>query len=95
MLNKKAQGISINTIIIAAIALIVLVVLITIFTGYTGQWGKKVGRVESKVCMNADARDGKTALGGLWRAECAAGELEMYPTDVDDLQAHAGQHCCK
>ena len=29
----KAQGISINTIIIAAIALIVLVVLIAVFTG--------------------------------------------------------------
>ena len=32
-MNKKAQGISINTIIIAAIALAVLVVLFAIFTG--------------------------------------------------------------
>jgi len=31
--NKKAQGLSINVIIIAALALIVLVVLATIFTG--------------------------------------------------------------
>ena len=35
-MNKKAQGISINTIIIAAIALAVLVVLFAIFTGRIG-----------------------------------------------------------
>jgi len=36
MLQKKAQGLSMNVIIIAAIALIVLVVLIMIFTGRMG-----------------------------------------------------------
>ena len=35
-MTKKAQGISINTIIIAAIALIVLVVLVAVFTGRLG-----------------------------------------------------------
>ena len=35
-MNKKAQSISINTIIIAAIALAVLVVLFAIFTGRLG-----------------------------------------------------------
>src|SRR3989338_4710530 len=35
-LNKKAQGLSLNTIIIAIIVLIVLVVLIMLFTGYFG-----------------------------------------------------------
>jgi len=35
-MNKKAQGLSINVIIIVAIALIVLVVLIAIFTGRLG-----------------------------------------------------------
>ena len=39
---KKAQGISINTIIIAAIALIVLVVLIAIFTGRLGEFSTGV-----------------------------------------------------
>ena len=34
--NKKAQGLSLNTIIIAAIVLIVLVVLIMVFTGRMG-----------------------------------------------------------
>lgn len=35
---KKAQGMSINTIIIAIIVLVVLVVLVMIFTGYFGGW---------------------------------------------------------
>ena len=37
-MNKKAQGLSINVIIIVAIALIVLVVLIAIFTGRLGNF---------------------------------------------------------
>ena len=36
MKNKRGQGLSLNTIIIAAIALIVLVVLVMIFTGRMG-----------------------------------------------------------
>lgn len=40
MTGKKAQGMPINTIIIAIIALVVLVVLIAIFTGRTAIFGK-------------------------------------------------------
>lgn len=48
---KKAQGISINTIIIAAIALIVLVILIAVFAGRMGIWGKKLDKAwEGKNC---------------------------------------------
>jgi len=36
-MDKKAQGLSLNTIIIAIVVLIVLVVLIMVFTGYFGQ----------------------------------------------------------
>lgn len=39
-INKKAQGLSLNVIIIAALALIVLVVLVAIFTGQIGGFGK-------------------------------------------------------
>ena len=39
-MNKKGQGISINTIIIAAIGLAVLVVLFAIFTGRLGIFTK-------------------------------------------------------
>jgi hypothetical protein len=43
MFNKKAQGLSLTTIIVAAIALIVLVVLVMIFTGRIGIFQEGVG----------------------------------------------------
>jgi hypothetical protein len=48
----KAQGISMTTLIIAAICLIVLVVLIIIFTGNLNKWG-----IDIKSCA---ARGGKS-----------------------------------
>lgn len=50
-MNKKAQSISINTIIIAVIALAVLVVLFAIFTGRLGIFSKGVGDTAS--CANS------------------------------------------
>ena len=41
-MDKKAQGMSVNVIIIVAIALIVLVVLVAIFTGRLGSFTKGV-----------------------------------------------------
>lgn len=43
-MNKKAQGLSINVIIIVAIALVVLVVLIAIFTGRLGGFVAGIGQ---------------------------------------------------
>jgi len=40
--NKKAQGLSITTIIIAALSVVVLVVLVAIFTGQMGSWIQKL-----------------------------------------------------
>ena len=45
---KKAQGISMNVIIIATIALLVLVISSVIFIGRTGQWGVQVSNCISK-----------------------------------------------
>jgi hypothetical protein len=39
-MNKRGQGLSITTIIVAAIALIVLVVLVAIFTGRLGGFNR-------------------------------------------------------
>ena len=47
-MKKKAQGISINTIIIAAIALIVLVIIVAIFTGRLGEFSFGVANCEDK-----------------------------------------------
>ena len=46
-MSKKAQSISINTIIVAAIALAVLVVLFAIFTGRLGGFTKGVQETDS------------------------------------------------
>jgi uncharacterized membrane protein YqiK len=54
MKQKKAQGISINTIIIAAIALIVMVLLILIFTGNIRNF-----RTSAGACVN----NGGTCVG--------------------------------
>jgi hypothetical protein len=42
-MTNKGQGLSLNTIIIAALVLIVLVVLILIFTGYLKNWKNNFG----------------------------------------------------
>ncbi len=43
MIAKKAQGMSLNVIIIAVLALIVLVVLVVIFAGKAGQFSNSTG----------------------------------------------------
>ena len=48
MKNKKAQSISINTIVVAAIALIVLVVLIAIFGGKLKDFGQGTRSCQSQ-----------------------------------------------
>ena len=47
-MNRKAQGISMNVIIIAAIALLVLVILSVIFIGRMGGFGKATANCESQ-----------------------------------------------
>jgi len=72
---KKGQGLSLNTIIIAAIVLIVLVVLWAIFTGRMGTFASGVKEVEK--CSNACTNLGYTSGGGALRANCA-GDNNMY-----------------
>ncbi len=68
---RKAQGLSINTIIVAAIALIVLVVLIAIFTGRMGLFGRDLSGVqEGGICKSDNMQMvqgiGCDELGGDW-----------------------------
>lgn len=77
MKNKKGQGISINTIIIAIIALVVLVLLIAIFTGKMGQWVGGLSEGEEKAygcyCVNPnddmDERCGLASPGEEWNVK--------------------------
>ena len=56
MTTKKAQGMSMTTIVIAAIALLVLVVLIMIFTGRIGGFTKGLDSCAAQAgfCYNSD-----------------------------------------
>ena len=83
-MNKKAQGLSINVIIIVAIALIVLVVLIAIFTGRLGIFilGLKSTGDPTKTCSQQQ---------GALKDACGTNEVSIQSADA---QA-AGKLCCK
>ena len=87
MKNKRAQGISVNTIIIAAIALIVLVVLIAIFTGYMGKWGGQLPEAEIKNC--ADLNEGRAVTGTACPEDSGLTKASGVYADVE-----SGQVCC-
>lgn len=62
-MNKKAQGISINVIIVAVIALLVLVLLSLIFTGKMAQITKALNNCEDleyAVCRSPPCDSGYT-----------------------------------
>ena len=72
---KKAQGISLNVIVIAAIALIVLVILSVIFIGRLGTFGKETAACENKggTCVAGTAcGTGQTKLPG---SKCETGQV--------------------
>jgi len=86
-MKKKAQGISINVIIIAAIALIVLVVLVAVFTGRFGMFSKGVAATgdPTKTCTSAEN-------GGTLSTDnsCPKGKRAIAASDIPP-----GQFCCK
>jgi len=53
---KKGQGLSLNTIIIAAIVLIVLIVLWSIFTGRIGGFSKELTVCRGTCSSNCEAK---------------------------------------
>jgi len=61
---KKAQGLSLNVIIIAAIALIVLVVLVAIFTGRMGDWTAGLKKIETRYCGEVPTGKQGTSMHG-------------------------------
>ena len=78
MAKKKAQGISMNVIIIAALALIVLVVLLVIFTGRMGIFGKGLNTCKGSCVTRAE--------------EC--GDKAAIPTDNCNDKGKDYKYCC-
>ena len=82
--NRKAAGLSINTMIIAVIGLIVLVLLVAILTGRLGNFG---GGLKSF----GDATKTCTSQGGTPQFECRPGETSILSSDA----SRQGKDCCK
>ena len=78
---RKAQSISINTIIIAAIALIVMIFVIIVFTGNMTNWNNKV-----KTCAG---QGGVCVLGSGNTPACN----KAYILDADDC--NTDETCCR
>jgi hypothetical protein len=87
-MKKKAQGLSLNVIIIAALALLVLVILAVIFMGRTG-----VFRRQSGDCTTLGGQCSRTGCTGDYTRKIA------YDCDLDgDKTINEGQAidgvCC-
>lgn len=94
MSSKKAQGISINTIIIAAIALIVLVVLVMVFTGRISIFGKGVDSVfKGGKCVDTcfTNKEGGNLKGIIQNTACSKGYSQQFGK-FSDLGEN--QVCC-
>jgi hypothetical protein len=86
MRNKRAQGISINTIIIAAIALLVLVIVSVIFMGRMGWFAKN-----SNDCIKITGGKGSCDMG----TRCETG-YTMHPMGIcyDGNEVDQYNICC-
>lgn len=82
---KKAQGISLNVVIVALIAIIVLVVLIVIFSGRTKFFGETIQTCESKGgSCRADTND---------NGQCPTGYIKQLGTDCESRDPNTPL-CC-
>ena len=90
-MHKRAQGLSINVIIIVAIALIVLVVLIAIFTGRLGIFAEDVSGIGTE-CTDFKATVDGEPEEAEWKSTC--GEREKQIFTAKDANSHPGQECC-
>ncbi len=77
---RKAQGLPMNVIIIAALALLVLVIVAVIFAG----WGKIFG-TKTKECTNNG--------GKCFSDPCGTGDAKDYPTSHPTAGC-GDNYCC-
>lgn len=94
MMNKRGQGLSITTIIVAALALIVLVVLVAIFTGRLGGFSK--GVAETITCQNSCKAFGMDFDYTSSKADCDSNPIRRYvPGNYPDVEKFGkGTKCC-
>lgn len=81
--NRKAQGMSLNVIVVAVIALVIIVVLIFLMTGKTRFFGKAIMTCEAK--------------GGRCAPECTSSEISHLGTNCpadSEAGTQPGPKCC-
>jgi len=82
-MNKKAQGLSMNTIIIAVLVLVVLVILILIFSGKMGGFRRGINACDGTCVEKA--------------SDCGEDENPIYLVNCDDNgdgESERGNYCC-
>ncbi|MBI4450504.1 hypothetical protein HY642_00890 [Candidatus Woesearchaeota archaeon] len=84
---KKAQGLSINTIIITILALLVLVVIAAIFTGRIGIFGKGVA-----TCPGACYAEGDTTPNP--PCDASIGQKQLYGNFLKEGTTTQCKYCC-
>ncbi len=80
---KKGQGLSLTTIVVAAIALLVLVILSVIFIGRMGGFAGQVSECENKggICRSIDTG-------------CLSGETEYTAWNCPTEEGEVPEVCC-
>ena len=100
MLKKRAQGLSVHTIILAVIGLIILVVIVLMLTGKLGNVGK--GLDKPATCEGACSAIGMKRTGGHYSVDgCLDGisirpikNPVILPGDYSDTMTFEGEVCC-
>ena len=88
-MHKKAQGLSLTTIVIAAAVLIVLIVLIGIFTGYFGDFVPSLKAAGEQQCSLAAGYTHEDESDG-----CGDAATRVYANFADGALAE-GKICCR
>ncbi len=91
--TKKAQGMSLNTVIIAIIVLVVLVVLVMIFTGYFGKIFTPT--VASCTTAGGECKDGANAAAACGKDDTGKQIGTMAGAKCVVAKGQADQYCCQ
>jgi hypothetical protein len=94
-ISKKAQGMPINIIIIAAISLLVLVILVIIFTGRTGMFAKETGNCVNVggTCTTGECSE-LSELSKESSAKCYYTTSDVLPEGKKVGDVNTGAKCC-
>tara|TARA_B100001964_G_scaffold8462_1_gene9083 strand:+ start:279 stop:587 length:309 start_codon:yes stop_codon:yes gene_type:complete len=99
MLNKRGQGLSVTTIIVAIIGLIILVAIILMITGKLGAFGEGVSSVAS--CENSCKSIGWDKSSTIVKTDCKSTSTHKKKiisgkySDISDEPANTNACCCE